>query len=328
MESITGKRLEHRNAINRGCVLNLGFSPTNRLRFLARVTFFAVAALCLTPAFAKQGDGPKPPAPVDKSLIREVVTAEDCEKALKESGYLETLRENIFIVTREFRDYRAAYGARFFKLLESLRGGQIWVDFGAGEARAQLDYLNAHAEADGWISSFRRRNVRYLALSLKYPEDTDPKYRKLRAEFEASGQFQYVESSVEDMPEDDSTLYDLGSEYFGPLTYTLDLSAVVNKYLRRMRKPNESRHFFTISEMEEIGCLIELRDGRRVRFSDWLASQPGVKLEHLGIAVEGKESFYDFSKTEQNVQVPDLDLIEFRKNSRGLVVWRVFREKS
>ncbi len=284
-------------------------SPTIRLKLACWVTVFALAAI----------------STVTWALNEPRVGV--CEAGLLGPEYLQTLKENIFIVSRDFAAYRAAFGSGFLQVVDHMKSQDSWVDFGSGEARAQLDVLKARAQG-GPAERARQDKNRLFALALNFPDSVPAEYLALRKLFEREGRFEFLGGRLlEEIPDSEIELFDIGTDYFGPLTYTLDLSSVLNKYLRRMRAPKQS-HFFTVfSESTDFATMIYTLDGKRLPLSQWLQNCTCLEISPLSSQGAGKISAFEMQKRTAVCQVPDLELVEFRKNVRGLIVWRAFREK-
>jgi hypothetical protein len=267
--------------------------------------------------------------------------AEICESRLLARENRKAIGLHPGIVDRDLRIYGMGFGTKFQAALEALSSGGRWVDFGAGEARAQLDYLQIRASKSdrkrGLLSHFLGTpSPQVVAIGYRHFQDASyahsqgktEAYDELRRQFQAQERFVYLEGRlVEEISDEEIGPFDLGTDYFGALTYTLDLTATVNKYLRLLHRPAVSRMFFVTSDSERAATYIETRDGRRLSLAAWLTAQPGLNVETLKLSPDGHEDFYMLTKVRDDVRVPEVELVSARRNNRDVVIWRLFREK-
>jgi hypothetical protein len=198
-----------------------------------------------------------------------------CSFALTNNKRL--LHSNNFNIHRGFNDYVKAFGPSFVDQVDYLRRQDVWVDFGAGEARAQLGsigklHTNDHPEILEW-------NGKMLALGVVKPEwdwtnPIDKKFYQVEEEMIAAKRFEYREGYLEDMPISELPTYRLGTDFYGALSYSTRISEVLERQIHRL----EVELGLLFVETDVLNTKITDRSGHTRNFVEWLKTIPGIEV--------------------------------------------------
>lgn len=253
--------------------------------------------------------------------------AESCEKAIQVetcAEYLDlsvspVLRKNLFCVNRDVKEYDLVFGSRFMTARSRLSDGDVIVDFGSGQNVAILSML----------SSFKSNRMPMgIGVVFQRPSLIDELTRNREELFTKAGLFKLFEGRLlEEIDANEFPLFDLATDFFGPISYTRNLSYVINFYLQHLRTANESEIFITGGEPNERSIsenvtFILNKKGEIKSISSWLADQ-------ADIAVTQKQSVnpnsFSIRKLSTRARVPELELVQSIKNSEPPDS-RLFRE--
>jgi hypothetical protein len=232
------------------------------------------------------------------------------------------LEESDFIYSRPYSMYRSVYGKAYRDIMDSLGYGQLVIDFGSADGRALVEYLDSKNDL---LNSPRGVGVTFAVP----PMETDlqiikNRLKKERRLIELRGQlFEFIQAK--NIP-----YFDVGSDYFGPGSYTDDFAFTFNRYLQRMRRPRLSELYFASAEPDLPGLegwaienttFIITKSGDVVTVSVWLSRQESIDVtrsvfEHL--------TTLKVVKKTASAQVGDLELVASDDSDRPPM--RVFRE--
>jgi hypothetical protein len=232
------------------------------------------------------------------------------------------LENNDFVVNRSLTDYKEKLGDAFLERLNSLVHGQVWADFGAGERQAAMQYL-AKYEKKGAATVY--------AISYKSPPiswnwaDLDARLRQEKRLVVIDGNL------IEDIPEERLPVIDIGSDVYGPLSYTDNISLVLNKYLSMLHKPMESSIFGVVRSLNKDATVFDImgmtvvitRKGQALLLPQWLMTQPQIVVRLSGEPKE--EQNFEITKAVPDAKVEDLELVDLQYYSQPPL--RIFRER-
>jgi hypothetical protein len=183
------------------------------------------------------------------------------------AGILKTIDENNFNHQRPYHAHEYCFGPDFKSILERLRVPSHWVDFGAGDGWAQLSYEvdnPSHAAIPNMI-----------AISVKRPPVNETIYNYM--EKPLGSQFRFLEGRfVEDIPTNEIPPVDLGTDLYGPASYTLRLSELFNKYFSVL-KPKSGTLFVGLVPEK---TMIRTAKGN-LTLDQWLETLPGVHIQKM-----------------------------------------------
>lgn len=234
--------------------------------------------------------------------------SEPCGQAL---DALHRTRENIsdndkFMIGRGLEKYAEVLGHDFIKSLQSLRQGSVWIDSGAGEARAQRDYLQP-ASSD-YISKMFSLAPWARCVALGYAK---PECSQLQA-FEGQNRsaFIYIESK---MAEDVETWKDLAradviTDVFGPLTYSERPDLVLQNYLDHLQVGGRLHVSLPLTDMLIFEGLSP--EPFRHSFTHFLSLIPGIELK----LPSPHASVWMIEKKSEKIEVPRLESVLYYPN--------------
>ena len=233
----------------------------------------------------------------------------------------ETLRMNNFAVERGLEKYADTFGPEFQTALYPLRNESNWVDFGAGQGRAALEYLKAQ----------RGHSAHAYGIVFKKP-GMDVELLRLEREMTEKGLYTSLEGRLlEDIPVEELPLIDVGTDFYGPLSYTGNLSFVLNRYLHLMRSPQTSRLFLVSPEPSVIDrswdasntTFIVTKTGEVKTVTGWLRDQKGIQIKPR--MYSGTHANFELIKEKDEVQLPRLEFV-LSKEFNFPPALRIFRE--
>lgn len=229
----------------------------------------------------------------------------DMRQCLRRSA--EIIAGNQFNFERSLADYKSELGKGFAKRLSALGPDQIWVDFGAGIARPQLEYLREGSSA----------KAQTLAIAYKYPGNLDTLRRKIQQE---ELNLRYLEGQwIEKM---ELQPFDLGTDVFGPFSYSNEMDEVLKKYLDAM-KPDGSLFIDFLNYFADGSDFssVVTSTGERISVAEWIGRIPGLKVEFINV------DDYSFTvvirKSGEPIRIPRLAVVNFLP---GIPPRRWFRE--
>ncbi len=245
------------------------------------------------------------------------------------------IEKNLFTTDRGMDKYEELLGRTFAWHARMLSKDDVWVDFGSGRGIALIEYLSGHyvlAEAPtvyGITVSripFRDKYAGYEHNKAKDKEWIREQHLKdLEAQFREAGKYislegKYVE--VQNLPK-----FTMGTDLYGPFSYTSQLAVVLNKYLEAMTAHESVLyvHHALVDTQFQKGTLIRMPDGRELEVSRWIQTFEGVSLTK-GPNIAGMVESFSLIKTKEDFRFPDLELTEMRDATAP--AFRVFKYTS
>lgn len=198
--------------------------------------------------------------------------------------------ENEFRVNSNLTLYKETFGGGFSEALGKLHEGSRWLDGGAGEANAMIEYLESGGKG------------RCLAVGYKVPVQAEKRVEEATHKF--SGRFQYVQGKyfgeMEDM-ELGGRGFALISDLNGVLYYTKTLVEDMKRYLDLLDVGGV--FVFTNVHIEiDMPHALEHK-GYVPALARWVSNIGGVKV----LFHESKGS-YEVHKTSAEILIPPLEL--------------------
>lgn len=225
---------------------------------------------------------------------------------------------NGFAINRTIDHYKEDLGAEFKQALDRLGPADLWIDFGAGTANALATHLRALRKSN----SDRIPNM--LGIVYSRPHQVETENPELKS-FVQSGKVQYWAGRyVEDIPWVEFPRMTLGTDFFGPLSYTPRLSELLRKYLSVM-EVDHSRLFVILGEAEPYPTkIIPATGGEPLALSDWLKTLPGIEVKTVRVSPGAwKKVALEIKRTSEKIRIPQLELVEMTAGSPPLRTFRV-----
>ncbi len=190
-----------------------------------------------------------------------------CDDLLSELSR-QTIQENQFNTGRTLGIYKDELSDHFHNFLLNLRGHQVWIDAGAGEAKAVREY---HAQV-------KSEDARAYTLAIGYVAPQSQKYQDFLVQAAKHKKFKYLSGRfLEEIPLKDLPSAALISDVYGPFHYSDRLDVVLEKYLSTLKKGGEL-YIKTIEGFR----ILEDSAGNEVSFNDYFSSISGVQAIRLG----------------------------------------------
>lgn len=224
-----------------------------------------------------------------------------------------TVESEAFEADRGLSDHHAEFGAKYMYALASLTPNDVWLDGGAGAARAQIEYLA------GALGEMYPTKARCVAVSVTRHSSLDPRYLKAidspALKLMNSKQLTYLHGRyIEQIPKAELGHAKLITDFFGALSYTENLSDVLQLYFSIL--DNNGTIFAAFTDQR---TRIIVGDSKPMMLSEWLKTIPGIVLEPIKV---GSNPSFVIKKTALYRGVPKTVLT---KVGGGRPPTRVFR---
>jgi len=241
--------------------------------------------------------------------LQHVDEALDAEKNLLTG--LEILETNDFRVSSGLAAYRKAFGAPFAKALGQMGDRSRWLDGGAGEAKAMIEYLEGGGKGQ------------CTAVGFEIPSTARTAVADATSEFE--GRFFYASGKLfgkmdkRDLHGGEGD-FDLITDLNGVLYYTESLAEDLEKYLLLL-KPNGVL-VFTTNYLEIEAPNAAESSNNIPSLARWAANIFGASLVRYRSA-NGSADFCAMKRVGDEIKVPELELADNSwKQQRPAYVYR------
>ena len=249
-------------------------------------------------------------------------SAVDSESAKQREIY-QSRGENVpegYVIGRSLLSYAFVLPADFRLMLASLGPSDRWLDVGAGEGRAVLDYETS--KYDAMLTGHHGKKAKAVAMSIE--DRRTPQWYEAAAKLEP-GQIRYLSGRrFREYSPDELGRFQLITDVVGAFSYTRYLSVFVDSALRALEVNGA---FYTVLQdvHSENGSnrpyypgasyLTEIvkPDGSELRICAWLKS-----ISCVEVTCELKPNWpppievYRVRKTCEAVRVPPLELVRFQ----------------
>lgn len=223
-----------------------------------------------------------------------------------------------YVIDRSLLSYAYVLPAEFAKALAALEPRDRWLDIGAGEGRAILDYQIGRYDA-----MIRSRNGKAQAVAMSIEDRRTPRWHEMAAALDP-GRIDYLAGRrLREYAPAELGRFQLISDVLGGFSYTERLSVFVERVLHAL-EPNGS--FFTLLQdvrsheggnrpfYPDSSFLTEIQgsDGRPVGVCAWLKriACAEVTCEFKPQSTPPTE-VYRVKKVCEAVSVPPLELVHF-----------------
>jgi hypothetical protein len=268
------------------------------------VVLLVLPTLGLDPVFSQQPGGR--PGPDEETRKQDAIYQSQGEKV--PSGY---------VVDRALLSYSASLPAGFDHSLADLGPGDRWLDIGAGEGNAVLDYYTSrygllHPDAP----EHHRNKARAVAISIE--DRRTPRWHEVAGRLEPD-QIRYLAGKrMREYSPQELGRFRLVTDHLGGFSYTRDLSLFIENVLSVLEV---NGNFYTLlldvrPETEPDPALykdllllteIEYADGSNVKVCSWLKSISCVQVTcELNTELKRPIELYRVQKVCSNTIVPPL----------------------
>jgi hypothetical protein len=227
-----------------------------------------------------------------------------------------------YVVDRSLFSYSASLPAGFDRTLAALGPGDRWLDIGAGEGNAVLDYYTSkygllHPEAP----DHHRKKARAVAISIE--DRRTPRWYEVAARLEPD-QIRYLAGKrMREYAPQELGRFRLVTDHLGGFSYARDLSLFMENVLSVLEV---NGNFFSLlldvrPETEPDPALykdllllteIEYADGSSVKVCSWLKSISCVQVTcELNTELKRPIELYRVQKVCSNTIVPPLSLLSY-----------------
>ena len=269
-------------------------------------TILALLALLLAPAvFA---------APADPLPAAEIV---------KQASIYESRGENRpdgYVIGRSLLSYSAALPAEFLQSLASLGPDNRWLDIGAGEGRAILDYKTSKYDV-ALPSPNAQGKAKAMAISI---EDRRTPQWYQTASAVGDHEIKYLFGRpFRDYPNDELGRFDVITDVFGGFSYTRDIGVYMEKALSILKvsgsiytvlqdvhwQDGDNKPFYAGSPF-----LTEIakQDGSEMKVCAWLKNISCVQVTCEVKDASPPVEMYRVQKVCENVSVPAVVPVHFQ----------------
>jgi len=222
-----------------------------------------------------------------------------------------------YVVDRALLSYASILPAGFDRSLADLGPRDRWLDIGAGEGNAVLDYYTSLYDAMHWEGR-ERRGKKAQAVAMSIEDRRTPRWHETAASLEPN-QIQYLFGRrLREYSPEELGRFQLITDHLGGFSYTRNLSLFMEKVLGFLELNGT---FFTLlldvrPETEADPALykdllllteIENADGSDVKVCSWLKSITCVQVAcELNMELQRPVELYRIHKVCNDVTVPPL----------------------
>lgn len=270
-----------------------------------------IALLALQTAWPQAGHSQTPGSPaIDKEVSRQ-------ETVYRSRG------ENVpdgYVVDRSLLAYAAALPAEFDRSLANLSPADRWLDIGAGEGKAILDYYTPRY--DSMHPQRRGKKARAVAISIE-DRRTD-RWHEAAKSLEENQITYWFGRRLREYSLEELGRFQLITDLTGGFSYARFLSAFMERALGALEL---NGNFYTLlldvlpetaagpSAYPDSLFLTEIQnaDGSGVRVCSWLKSISCVQVTcESDKSTKRPVELYRMQKVCDNVAVPSLELVQYR----------------
>jgi hypothetical protein len=263
-------------------------------------------------------------------------SALEAEAAKQESVY-ESRGENVptgYVVDRSLLAYAADLPAGFDSSLAELGPTDRWLDIGAGEGKAILDYYTPRYDA----MHPQRRGPKARAVAMSIEDRRTARWHETEKGLEANQISYWFGRRLREYSPEELGRFRLVTDLAGGFSYTRTLSLFMEKVLGALEP---SGNFYTLlldvlpeaatepSAYPDTLLLTEIQrpDGASVRVCSWLKSIScaEVACDPDKRAARRPVELYRVRKTCNAVSVPHLELVGYRAGTPPLRRFRLGR---
>ena len=234
-----------------------------------------------------------------------------------------------YVIDRSFLAYASILSSDFDRSLASLGPKDRWLDIGAGEGHAILDYYTPRYDSMH-PEGRERRGKKARAVAISIEDRTTPRWHETAARLEAD-QIRYLSGKrLREYSQEELGQFQLISDVIGGFSYTRDLSLFMEKVLGFLDL-NGRFHTLLLDVLPESATnrtaypdtlfLTEIAnaDGSDVSVCTWLKSIACVEVT-CESRTESKRpiGIYRIHKVCNNVAVPALVLLGFEAGTPPL----------
>ncbi len=219
------------------------------------------------------------------------------------------IKKNDFEVSRGLWQYEMAFGDLFSADLRRITPRGVWIDVGAGSAKAQIELLEKTQVGPVCV-----------AVSVQKPAD-----QLLDRAIQRWGVlFQYREGRpIEEYAPDTFPRADIITDVYGAASYTPHLDVVLQQYGRILKK---SGRLYIVLLLTKILDSEEHDDDAHSPASQqvqaWLSSIEGLKTLKVNVYQSGVLLAVSLEKIADEVRVPPLRLVSFKDDKPPYRVYR------
>ncbi len=244
----------------------------------------------------------------------------------KQTGIYQSRGQDVpegYVIHRSLLSYLFTLPSGFSRSLANLGPNDRWLDIGAGEGRAILDYCTSKYDVM-LMHGLERHSRKAKAIAISIEDRRTSQWHKTAASFDDAMQIQYFSGrSLREYSLDELGQFQVISDVFGGFSYTRDLSLFMQKSLGFL-KLNGS--FYTVLQdvrsekgtnrpyYPESPFLTEIAnpDGSAVSVCSWLKS---ITCAEVTCELKSQSSppveVYHIRKVCDNVSVPGLVPVHF-----------------
>jgi len=228
-----------------------------------------------------------------------------------------------YVVDRALLSYASILPAGFDRSLADLGPRDRWLDIGAGEGNAVLDYYTPLYDAMHWEGR-EPRGKKAQAVAMSIEDRRTPRWHETAASLEPN-QIQYLFGRrLREYSSEELGRFQLITDHLGGFSYTRDLSLFMEKVLGFLEL---NGNFFTLlldvrTETQADPALykdllllteIENADGSDVRVCSWLKSITCVQVAcELNTEMQRPVELYRIQKVCNDVTVPPLVSVSYQ----------------
>jgi hypothetical protein len=240
------------------------------------------------------------------------------QEVRKQDAIYQSRGENVpsgYVVDRSLLSYSSILPAEFLRSLADLGPTNRWLDIGAGEGHAVLDYYTSKYDS---LQREDRGRKRARAVAMSIEDRRTPRWHEISAILEPN-QIQYLSGRrLREYSSEELGQFRLITDHLGGFSYTRDLSLFMEKALSLLEL---NGNFFTLlldvrpeteadpALFKDLLLLTEIEDagGTAVKVCSWLKDISCVQVAcNLNTEMQRPIEIYRIHKVCNKVAVPAL----------------------
>jgi len=196
----------------------------------------------------------------------------EIEPTLKHSSA--RLSENNFATFRPFELYEKIFSDSFYQDLVSLKSSGHWIDMGAGQGVAIQGFYKKFTESESRPSAGSKKFIKVPKITgVVYKSVEKEKWKNEEALFKIKELNWLSGKLIEDISSSVIGRADVISDVQGPIAYTDDLYAVLDKYLKILNKGGKI-YLNTYWQLTKVYT----KNRQWLNLSEWLLNLEGLKV--------------------------------------------------
>lgn len=172
----------------------------------------------------------------------------------------EVLKQNSFRTNRNLSAYTYMVGSDLMRIINNSEAPLAWLDFGLGEA--QQEYL--------LNKSPHQPQSKLISISVAKPKDFIP--------FQHPEFYFYEGRRIEDYDSRTFQSFDIITDVYGPIAYSMEPHVVLNQYLKILKNSGYIAVIFQADNQWNVHNQVITLSGKKISMLEWITLRPEFSL--------------------------------------------------